>query len=69
MQHDLYKGGKIQFEHRIAKQNSYCRSCDKLNKKGEEKVIYIYSIRNSGQSILLCENCIKEMYETIIKEN
>ena len=56
------------FEYRIAKQDSYCRSCDKLNKRNKDKVIYIYSLRNRGQNILLCEDCVKEMYETVAKE-
>ena len=56
----------MSFEYRLAKRTSYCRCCDKENIKDKDVVFYFYSCRNSGQSILLCPECIKDMY-TIIK--
>ena len=54
-------------EYRLAKQNSHCRACDKINYKDKDYVIYFYSIRSSGQNILICPECIKEMYNLINK--
>jgi hypothetical protein len=53
-------------EYRLAKQNSYCRACDKENSKDKDMVFYFYSIRNY-QDILICPECIKEMYNLINK--
>lgn len=58
----------INLEFRKAKRDSYCRACDSINKKDIDDVIYIYSMRNRGQNILLCPDCIKYMYNMITKE-
>ena len=56
------------FEYRLAKRTSYCRGCDKENVKDTDMVLYFYSWRNRGQNILLCPDCVKEMYNVIKKE-
>lgn len=55
-----------EFKYRIAKRDSFCRVCDKVNKRDEDMVVYVYSHRNRGQSILLCKKCVKDMYNTVI---
>lgn len=56
------------FEYRLAKRTSYCRVCDKENIREKDMVMYTYSLRNRGQNILICPECIKEMYKAIIKD-
>lgn len=51
------------FEKRLAKQNSFCRGCDEQQIKGEDEIIYTYSFRNRGQSIIFCMKCAKEIGE------
>ena len=53
------------FEYRLAKRTSYCRGCDKENVRDKDMVLYFYSWRNRGQNILLCPDCVKEMYDVI----
>ena len=55
------------FEYRLTKRTSYCRVCDRENVRDKDMVMYTYSSRNRGQNILICPNCLKEMYKTIIK--
>jgi uncharacterized protein YlaI len=54
------------FEYRKSKCDSYCRICDRMNLKDEDMVIYSYSIRNRGQNILICPQCVKNMYSEIM---
>ena len=42
---------------RKAKNNCYCRGCDKELKRDIDEVIYTYSIRNRGQNIIFCLSC------------
>lgn len=55
-------------EYRLAKSDSYCRVCDKENKKNKDMVVYFYSRRNRGQNILICPDCIKKLYNLLPKE-
>lgn len=47
---------------RPAQRNAFCRACDKTVDKGEE-IIYTYSMRNRGQSIIFCLDCAKTIGE------
>lgn len=51
----------MKFEIRKSKQNSYCRCCDKEMIKDKDTIVYMYSIRNRGQNIILCLDCIEEI--------
>ena len=51
--------------YRLAKANSHCRLCDRINKRGEDWVIYFYSIRSRGQNILLCPKCAIKVGEAV----
>lgn len=55
----------MKFEIRKSKQNSYCRCCDKEMLKDKDTIVYMYSIRNRGQNIILCLDCIKEINDKI----
>jgi hypothetical protein len=41
---------------RPAERKCYCRGCDIAINKGEE-MVYTYTHRNRGQSIIFCLNC------------
>ena len=56
-------------DYRLAKQNSFCRVCDKTNRRGKDMVIYIYSHRNRGQNILICEDCARKIEAIVEGEN
>lgn len=57
------------FEYRLAKQDSFCRVCDKVNKRNKDMVVYIRSIRNRGQNILICKDCIDKIYNAVKEDN
>ena len=45
-------------ERREAQRTCFCRGCDKEMSRGEE-IIFTYSMRNRGQSIMFCLDCAK----------
>lgn len=51
--------------YRLAKQDSYCRVCDKVINRGEDYMVSWYSMRNRGQHIHVCPPCLKSLYELI----
>lgn len=53
-------------EYRQAMRTCHCRGCDKEIKPKTEKIIYMYSHRNRGQNIILCEDCVREMNSKFI---
>lgn len=53
-------------EYRLAKNTCYCRSCDKEMKKGKDWGIFMYSFRNRGQNICICEDCVVKMHKLIV---
>lgn len=55
------------FEYRKIERTGFCRGCDKQLSIGT-MIFYTYSIRNRGQSIVFCEECIDELVE-FRKEN
>lgn len=56
-------GEKINF--RPSERTAYCRGCDKKIEPNTEKIIAFYSFRNRGQSIIICQKCVKEMSQLI----
>jgi hypothetical protein len=55
------------FEHRKSERDCFCRGCDKKIKRNSEDIIYTYSFRNKGQSIIFCEDCVQEMFKLCFK--
>jgi len=55
-------------EYTLMQRDGYCRGCDKLMQRNSEKAIKTYSIRNRGQHILLCKECVKDMYNLTQEE-
>lgn len=55
----------MKLEIRKAKQDSFCRCCDKPLRKGIDNLVYMYSYRNRGQNILLCFDCIDLITEKV----
>ena len=53
-----------EIERREAQRTCFCRGCDKELKKGTE-IVYTYSIRNRGQSIIFCLDCAKIIGELV----
>ena len=53
-------------ERRQAQRDAFCRSCDKVIKKGED-MVSMYSWRNQGQHIHLCLDC-SEVIGKLAKE-
>ncbi len=45
-----------EIERRQIERKGYCRGCDKTLLKGET-IIYTYTFRNRGQSIIFCLKC------------
>lgn len=45
--------------------DGFCRGCDKVLKRGEDLALKMYSPRNRGQSILLCDTCVWKMSNLI----
>lgn len=54
-------------EIRFSKHDSFCRGCDKEISKGT-KIFYTYSIRNRGQNIIFCMDCLNLMNDFWLKE-
>ena len=52
---------------RQAERDAFCRSCDRVIKKGED-MVSMYSCRNRGQNIHLCLDC-SDFIGKIAKEN
>lgn len=57
--------GAENINYRLAKQDCYCRGCDKLLEKGKDHVISFHSYRNNGQYIKLCKECVEIMSNLI----
>jgi RNase P subunit RPR2 len=51
-------------ELRPIKRPGFCRGCDKTVDTGQQ-IVYTYSIRNRGQSILFCLDCAKEIAKLV----
>lgn len=49
-------------EHRYTERDAYCRGCDKKIERHSEKVTAMYSWRNRGQHIYLCDECISKAF-------
>ena len=55
-------------ELRQTERQAYCRGCDKILQPKTEKVLAWYSIRNRGQHIYICTDCIVAMNNLIIED-
>ena len=42
----------------IMKRDGFCRLCDKKLKSGIDEAVKFYSIRNRGQNIIICLECV-----------
>ena len=51
--------------YRKAQRNCRCRGCDRLLEKDVDYGIFMFSIRNRGQNIMLCTDCVDKMYEMV----
>jgi len=54
-------------ELRKTKHNASCRGCDRNIAPNTEDIIYMYSMRNRGQNIFLCAECIKDAHDMMFK--
>lgn len=52
-------------ELRKVQRTAYCRGCDKELIRNVDNIIYMYSSRNTGQNIIICEGCVRKMYRMI----
>ena len=52
-----------EIEKRKIKRDGFCRGCDKELIRDKDEVIYTYSFRNRGQSIIFCMDCAKKIGE------
>jgi uncharacterized protein YlaI len=48
-------------EYRLAIRDVYCRGCDKTLKRDKDMIMAMYSIRNRGQYIYFCKDCVLKM--------
>lgn len=55
-------------EYRYTKRNCWCRGCDKKLIRDVDKAVFMYSSANRGQHIMLCEDCVGNMFSMVIKE-
>lgn len=55
-------------EYRKAERDAFCRVCDKTIHKGEHAVFW-YSWRNRGQNIMVCPDCVENLFDLLPKEN
>lgn len=53
-------------EYSLMQRNGYCRGCDKEMVKDEDMAIKMYSHRNRGQHIILCDGCVNAMNHAIV---
>ena len=57
-------------EYRFAKNTCFCRACDRVLRKGEDKAVYFYSFRNQGMHVIICPKCVEQLYNlTKLEEN
>jgi hypothetical protein len=57
-----------EMQFRVAQRDCYCRGCDKQLKRNVDSGIFMYSMRNRGQNIMICVDCVKSM-NTLVDEN
>ncbi len=57
----------INFELRKAQRKAHCRVCDRVMTPKEDNVMYTYSMRNRGQNILICFDCIREIHSAVLQ--
>lgn len=48
-------------ERRFVERDAFCRACDKRLKRNVAEAIVWHSFRNTGQNILICLPCAREI--------
>ncbi len=56
-------------EYRQVKREAFCRGCDRKLQRDVDWVVHTYSIRNRGQNILICKNCVYDMVNLIREQD
>lgn len=55
-------------EYKPTKRDAFCRGCDKTIVRNTEKVFTTYSMRNRGQHIYICMDCINKFLKIVEEE-
>lgn len=53
--------------YRLAQRDCHCRGCDKTLKRDVDSGVFMHSMRNRGQNIMLCNDCIEKVYGLMVK--
>lgn len=59
---------RYKIEKRTIQRDGFCRGCDTKLTKGDE-IIYTYSFRNRGQSIIFCCDCARVISGLVSKHD